>query len=675
MLKEIAHRRQFWVIVLLLLIASAVAYLPLVNQIGYLNDDWYLMYDAHTQGSGFFREVYAVDRPARAYVLGAAYSLFGDNVLYYHLSGYLFRLLSAMTLFWVLERLWPGRRRMNFSAALLFLLYPGFLSQVNPIDYQSQLLSLCLAMVSIALTIKAIQTSNMLGRVTLTILSILLGIEYLALVDYFIGFEVLRLTLVLLLVLRAEERSFRQKLTKAFLRWLPFATAPGVFLAWRLFFFAADRRAADVGFQLGRLFSSPLVGLWWLVYLIQDVFNVLLVAWGYPLYAIAYQMRLRDTLIGFGLAAFVIFIIVVGLRRGVEDEPETEAGSNSGWMREIYWLGSATVIATLIPVILANRHIVFPDLSRYALAPSVGVVILLTGVISQVTSRQLQMTLVSFLVAVSVLTQHANAVRVAGETEVIRNFWWQVAWRAPEIRAGTTLVASYPGVGIQEDYFVWGPANLIYYPEKQAQAPIEIKLPAAVLTNDVVLKIMTGKGVETPERRGNILTRDFDNVLFIVQTSPDSCVRIINGNAPELSSGDSQRTMVVAPYSQIDNVLVDAAFHEPPQSIFGFEPSHDWCYYYQKAALARQQKDWESIHTLYREAMAQGLYPNDSVEWLPFVQAYTILGDLDKLRTLKKIIIADPYLTAQTCKILKDMAANYDIEPDIQTFVQNSFCE
>ena len=51
MLKEIAHRRQFWVIVLLLLIASAVAYLPLVNQIGYLNDDWYLMYDAHTQGS------------------------------------------------------------------------------------------------------------------------------------------------------------------------------------------------------------------------------------------------------------------------------------------------------------------------------------------------------------------------------------------------------------------------------------------------------------------------------------------------------------------------------------------------------------------------------------------------------------------------------------------------
>ena len=675
MLKEVAHRKQFWVFILLLLIASAVAYLPLVSRIGYLNDDWYLMYDAHTQGPGFFHQVYAVDRPARAYVLGAAYSLFGDDILYYHISGYVFRLLSAITLFWILERLWPGRRAMNFSAALLFLLYPGFLSQVNPIDYQSQLLSLCLAMISLALTIQAIRTSNIPSRIILTMLSILLGVEYLALVDYFIGFEVLRLALVLLLVMRANGMSLRQKLVRTFLRWFPFAAAPGAFLAWRLFFFEADRRATDVGFQLGQLFSSPLVGLWWLVYLVQDVFNVLLVAWGYPLYTIAYQMRLRDTLIGFGLAAFVVLVVLVGLRWSREDKPETEIGPGSGWMREEYWLGLITVVACLLPVILANRHIAFPDLSRYALAPSVGVAILLAGMIAQVASRPLQMTLIGFLVAVSVLTHFGNAVRVMNETEVVRNFWWQVAWRAPGIRAGTTLVASYPGVGIQEDYFIWGPANLIYYPEKQNQVPIEIKLPAAVLSNDAVLKIMTGKGVETPERRGNFLTRDFDHVLFIVQTSQDSCVRIIDGNATELSSRDSQRTILVAPYSQLDTVLLDSAFHEPPQSIFGSEPAHEWCYYYQKAALARQQGDWETIHELYREALSQGLYPNDSVEWIPFAQAYMVLGDLDKLRALKKIIVADPYLTAQTCQILTDMISDYDIEPEVQTFVKNSFCE
>jgi hypothetical protein len=633
------------------------------------------MYDAHTQGPGFFHEVYRSDRPARAYVLGAAYSLFGDQVLYYHLSGYIFRLVSAIALFWILERLWSGRKILNFFAALLFLLYPGFLSQVNPIDYQSQLLSLCLAMISIALTIKAIQTAHAPGRVILTILSVLLGMEYLALIDYFIGLEVLRAILVFLLLWRANSASLRLKLTQAFLRWLPFAAAPGGFLLWRLFFFEAERRATDLGFQIGQLFSSPLVGLWWLVYLVQDIFNVLLVAWGYPLYVLAYQMRLRDSLIGFGLAAFVVLVVLVGLRWARKDEPETEVGPSPGGRREEFWLGLVSIVAALLPVILANRHIVFPDLSRYALAASAGVAIVLAGVVGQVASRPARMALIGFLVAVSVLTHHANAVRVAGETAVIRNFWWQVAWRAPDIQYGATLLASYPGVGIQEDYFVWGPANLIYHPEKQAQVPIEIKLPAAVLSDEVVLKIMTGTGVETPERRGNALTRDFDNVLFIVQTSQDSCVRLIDGNAPELSSRDSHRTMVVAPYSRLDNVLPDTAFHEPPRTIFGAEPSHDWCYYYQKAALARQQEDWEAIRVLHQEALELGLYPNDSVEWLPFAQAYTALGDLDKLQTLKKIILADPYLTAQTCQILTAMSASHPIDPEIQTFVQNAFCE
>jgi hypothetical protein len=669
------QRKQFWFFVAILLIASALTYLPLVNQIGYLNDDWYLMYDAHTQGPDFFHEVYRGDRPARAYVLGAAYSLFGDNALYYHLSGYAFRFLSGFAFFWIMERLWAGRTKMNFSAALLFLLYPGFLSQVNPIDYQSQLLSLCLAIVSIALTIKAIQTSNVTSRVVWTLLSILLGIEYLALIDYFIGLELLRLAIVFLLVLRVQGASLKQKFKQTFLHWLPFAAGPGLFLIWRLFIFETDRRATDVGAQLGQLFSSPLVGLWWLVYLVQDVFNVLLVAWGYPLYLLAFQMRLRDTLIGFSLAAFVVLLVVIGLRWGKEDEVESDAGPSSGWMREEYWLGLVTVVGGLLPVILANRHILFPDLSRYALASSAGVAILLAGIIAQITSRSLRMTLVSFLIVVSILTHFGNAVRVANETEVIRNFWWQVSWRAPGIQAGTTLVASYPGVGIQEDYFVWGPANLIYYPEKQTQRPIEIKLPAAVLTNDVVLKIITRKGAETPERRGNILTRDFGEVLFIVQTSPDSCVRIIDGDAPELSSRDSHRTMVVAPFSQLDFVRLDSNFHEPPQTIFGTEPEHDWCYYYQQAALARQQGDWVAIQMLHQQALGLGLYPNDSVEWMPFAQAYTVLGNLDELRTLKKIIIADPYLMAQTCQILTDMTARYQIDPEIQTFVQNSFCE
>ena len=675
MQKENTSRKQFWVFVVILLIASALTYLPLVNQIGYLNDDWYVMYDAHTQGSQFLHEVWRVDRPGRALFMIPLFDVFGMNPFPYHISAYLFRFLGGLSLFWTSQMLWPKRRFLPAVASILFTLYPGFLAQTNAIDYQSHILALFLALLSIALTVKAILVSSSRMRILLTIASILLGWAYLSQMEYFIALEVFRLAVVFLLISRMQKNTLRQKLTKTFLRWLPFAAAPAGFLIWRLFFFEASRRATDVGFQLGQAFSSPLVGLWWLVYLVQDFFNVLLVAWGYPLYTFAYQMRLRDTLIGFALAFFVAFLVVIGLRWRQGDVGETEADSSPGWMREEYWLGLVTIIGGLVPVILANRHIIFPDYSRYTLPASVGAAILIAGILDRLTSRSLRAALVAFFVAVSVLTHYANAVRAVHETEVVRNFWWQVAWRVPDLQKGATLVASYPDVGIAEDYFVWGPANLIYSPEKQEQVPVEIKLPAAVLTDDAVLKIVTGKGVETPERRGNVLTRSFDNILFMVQASSDSCVRIIDGHAPELSNRDSYRTMVVAPYSQLENVLLDSTFHQPPQLVFGAEPAHEWCYYYQQAALARQQGDWKAIQTLHREALELGLYPNDSVEWMPFVQAYTVLSNLDELRTLKKIIIADPYLTLQTCRILTDMTARYEIEPEVQSFVQNSFCE
>ena len=57
---------SFILILLVLLIASAAAYLPLAGKIGYSNDDWYLMYDAHVAGPQIFHAVYSVDRPAWA---------------------------------------------------------------------------------------------------------------------------------------------------------------------------------------------------------------------------------------------------------------------------------------------------------------------------------------------------------------------------------------------------------------------------------------------------------------------------------------------------------------------------------------------------------------------------------------------------------------------------------
>src|SRR5512138_2969197 len=103
----------------ILAVVGALVYLPLAGRLGYYKDDWFLIFDAHTQGAQFFHEIYSIDRPARAYVMQLAYSLFGDRVVYYHLSAWLFRLLASWALFWALEMIWPKHRNSNFLIALL----------------------------------------------------------------------------------------------------------------------------------------------------------------------------------------------------------------------------------------------------------------------------------------------------------------------------------------------------------------------------------------------------------------------------------------------------------------------------------------------------------------------------------------------------------------------------
>jgi hypothetical protein len=669
MQSENPPRKPFWSFVLVLTGATAIAYLPFISRFGYINDDWYLMYDAHAQGPQFFHVIFSGDRPGRADLMGPLFSIFGLNPLYYNLSAYLFRLMGGLCLFWTLSMLWPRRHSSAALAAILFSVYPGFLSQPNAIDYQSHIFALFMALLSVALSVKSILARARFARVVLAVSSIFCGWAYLGQIEYFIGLEVFRFA-CLFLISNGALRPFWKGFWKALRVWIPFAVVPIGFLLWHTLFFASSRRATDVSFQLGQLFASPLTGLWWLVYLIQDMLNVVVVAWGFPLYTLAFQMRLRDMLVGMGLAALVILLAAIGLRWGKEDS-EMEFGSGPGWARDNICLGLTGLVGGLTPVILANRHVIFPDYSRYTLISAIGMAVLVVVIIANFSSRGFRVATASLLLASAVLTHYANGAKAAAESDALRNFWWQVAWRAPSIKADTTLVANYPLGSIQEDYFVWGPANLIYYPEKQDTVPVQIRLPAAVLNDAAVLQILAGRGNEVQVRRGNQVLRDYKNVLVMTQSTAETCVRLMDGSSPELSSLDPHVIMLSASSSHLDDVIVQGNSPTPSPLVFGPEPAHGWCYYYEKASLARQQGDWAQVARLGEEALSKGYYPADGIEWLPFLQAYVVVGDRDKLHSRASIMSADPFLKQQTCRILTVAAR----DNEMRNFVQSTFCD
>jgi hypothetical protein len=72
----------------------------------------------------------------------------------------------------------------------------------------------------------------------------------------------------------------------------------------------------------------------------------------------------------------------------------------------------------------------------------------------------------------------------------------------------------------------------------------------------------------------------------------------------------------------LDRIIVDPEKPiVPPAEYFGTENKNQWCYYFEKADLARQQAKWDEVVKLYDEAESKGYRPIIDDEWLPLLEA------------------------------------------------------
>ena len=73
--------------------------------------------------------------------------------------------------------------------------------------------------------------------------------------------------------------------------------------------------------------------------------------------------------------------------------------------------------------------------------------------------------------------------------------------------------------------------------------------------------------------------------------------------------------------------------------MFGPEPEHTWCFYFQKADLARQTGDWLRVAQIGDEVRGSGLSPDDSSEWLPFAEAYFNIGRYEVAAEISRLAL------------------------------------
>ncbi|HSL44012.1 MAG TPA: hypothetical protein VK897_11315 [Anaerolineales bacterium] len=668
--------------VLLIVVIAGVTYLPHLSQATIYRDDWYYTMDRLIGGPGVFEEMFSIDRPARGSLFETYYQLFGIRPFPYHMSSFLWRVAGGLAALWLFRQLWPRQRLATFVMALLFALYPGYLRWMEGFENQPRILSSFLETLSIALTLQAIRTTRKLPKIFAWTCSVLTGWAYILLVDFAFGMEIFRLLCVFLLVNRNQESlSIVKKSILAARAWAITALIPFGFLFWRLFLFHNERPATDIGLQLSYLIASPLnTGAGWLLRLFQSAFNVLAPAWVEPLVQNLFEISLPDTTFGLLIAGIAVFLFlgISLLMEKIEgnNTNELDGISSQKWQSEAIWVGLTGVIVGVLPVIVANRYISMEVYSHYALPASLACVMTVVGVVSLLSSRNVRLGVASGLVLFAVLTHYTASLRVLHEERVIANFWHQVVWRAPGIKAGTTLFVSYPSVHYGEDVdAVAGPANFLYFPEQTNYIPVLYPLIALPQMEYTTINVLRGGKERADGYRTHVGEINYDNVLVISQPTEDSCVHVIDAQRPTYSSQDSDQILLLGQYSKIQNVLTDSRAPHPAEFIFGPEPAHTWCYYYQQAELALQEGDWEEVIEIGDRVAQSGLRPNDRIEWMPFLQAYAIKGDEKAFETTAEKIERLLFVRREACNVLlhiREMGSTFT--PRIQSLINEKVC-
>jgi len=404
-----------------------------LTHLGYYRDDWYLLWNGFTQGYESIAPIFQGDRPFMGVVYSWVYRFLGNEAFNWHIYAFALKLGGALAFFWLLRMIWPKRYFATTAAALLFVVYPGFLQQPNANTFQNHLFGYFLAVLSIAFTIRAIQSKGRWETILLSIFAVLFQLIYLNIYEYMIGLEGVRLLLIWYITFRAEVDSTKTNIKTVLKRWIIYVPAVLGVIYWRVFVFESSRQAMNMGSLLSSYSGSRLRSLFYLlVDFSVDMVEALVSAWTVPLYGFLRGATYRN--IGISI---VYSLVAVGLfylyfqyvKRGNLLIEEQESSNNSAIF---IWLGLLATIFTIVPVILAGRNIFFSNqFDRYTLQVTIGISLIIVGFVFYGLRANLRLPLLIILVVFGVVTHFHNISFHQEFWQIQQELWWQLSWRAP----------------------------------------------------------------------------------------------------------------------------------------------------------------------------------------------------------------------------------------------------
>jgi tetratricopeptide (TPR) repeat protein len=243
----------------------------------------------------------------------------------------------------------------------------------------------------------------------------------------------------------------------------------------------------------------------------------------------------------------------------------------------------------------------------------------------------LSAVLLSALIGLSAGLQFQHRLVYRQEWLAQRNFMWQLAWRAPGLEPGTLLMTSELPFLYYTDNSLTAPLNWTYAPaNRSTQMPYLLYDVEARLGVDLPA-IAPDQPVEMQYRA----TR-FDgstSQAIVVFYDPPRCVKVVDPAVDRFLPVKPLYIREMTPLSRLDLIQPQAEPPAaPPENLFGPEPPHAWCYYFQKAELFGQMGQWQQAAEAADQALKITKHFTDKnvSELFPFVEAYAHTGRWQK---------------------------------------------
>lgn len=627
-----------WTVPFALLLLCVNSYGTMSSKLGVHMDDWNLLWFTHSIGPKNFPDYFSVDRPLLGWLSMLTASVFGESPLVWQYFGIFTRWFGCLALWLALKALWPDKTRQVVAVAFLFAVYPGFISLYIPFTYAHHIFMLGVTLLSLGAMNWSLRQPRWFWLLYLASLGF--GGFAMFTMEYYFGLELLR-PVFLWMILSEGETDVRKRLWRLGLYWSPYVLLMLLFLVWRIST-PTPRGVITIIYELR---AAPLATMLTLGKTIaQDIFEASVLVWKGVLdfgRVSSYGLitTLKYALIVLGVAVLSFFYLS---RLRTDHKAGANASiSSKRWALEAILLGLYALLLGGIPVWTTNIPI---DLSfpwdRFTMALMLGVSLLSVGLVELVLRTRIQILLIyGIVIGIAAGYHFTVALTYRREWLVQRDFFWQMVWRAPGIEPGTAILIPELPFQYNTGYSLTAPLNWTYAPEN-----ISHLLPYLLYDVDRYDEIRNWLSEDNQQPLD--IQVSFRKIFFNGSTSqaivalfqPPACLKVIDPQLDRYLPDKPRYFHVMREISDPD--LISPAAEpaaRPPAYFFGPEPEHDWCYYFQKAELARQVGDWEKISELGDQALGEGkLRRRQAAELMPFIEGYARIGQWEKAVDLSR---------------------------------------